>query len=113
MEIGDIKKQIQGMCKKAGRNPNEINVLAATKGRSIGEIKKICLSGINIIGENRAQELKAKAPYIPIGIRIDFIGHLQTNKVKEVMKYCQLIHSIDNINLAKKINLEAKKINKI
>jgi PLP dependent protein len=113
MDISDLKKQVQRICEKVGRNPEEINILAATKGRNINEIKRVCLQGINIIGENRAQELRFKAPYMPPGIRIDFIGHLQTNKIKEVLKYCQLIHSVDNIILAKKIDCEAKKISKI
>ena len=89
-----------------------VTILAATKGRTIKEISQAVASGISVIGESRVQELLKKLPDLPKQIRIDFIGHLQNNKVKDVVKTCFLIHSVDSYRLAEKINQEAQKNNK-
>lgn len=90
-----------------------VTILAATKGRTIKEIFQAVAVGISVIGENRVQELLNKLPDLPKKIRIDFIGHLQTNKVKDVIKHCFLIHSVDSLRLAQAIDKQAKKIEKI
>jgi pyridoxal phosphate enzyme (YggS family) len=90
-----------------------VTILAATKGRSIKEIFQAVADRISVIGENRVQELLKKLPDLPKKIRIDFIGHLQTNKVKKIIKICHLIHSVDSLKLAEIINKEAEKIGKI
>lgn len=90
-----------------------VTILAATKGRTIKEIFQAVAAGIFVIGENRVQELLKKLPDLPKKIRIDFIGHLQNNKVKDVVKYCFLIHSVDSLHLAQEIDKQAKKIEKI
>ncbi|PIP62931.1 YggS family pyridoxal phosphate-dependent enzyme [Candidatus Roizmanbacteria bacterium CG22_combo_CG10-13_8_21_14_all_35_9] len=88
-------------------------ILAATKGRTPEQINKVIKDGIKVIGESRVQELLTKLPDLPKQIRIDFIGHLQTNKVKKIIKICHLIHSVDSLKLAEIINEEARKIDKI
>jgi len=90
-----------------------VTILVATKGRTIKEISQAVAAGISVIGENRVQELLNKLPHLPKQIRIDFIGHLQTNKVKDVVKHCFLIHSVDSLYLAQEIDKQAKKIGKI
>jgi len=90
-----------------------VTILAATKGRTIKEISQAVAAGISVIGENRVQELLNKLPNLPKKIRIDFIGHLQTNKAKKIIKICHLIHSVDSLKLAEIINEEAEKIGKI
>lgn len=92
---------------------NGVTILAATKGRSVKEISQAVAAGISVIGENRVQELLKKLPDLPKKIRIDFIGHLQTNKVKDVIKHCFLIHSVDSLRLAQAIDKQTKKIGKI
>ncbi len=90
-----------------------VTILAATKRRTIKEISQAVAAGISVIGENQTQELLNKLPDLPKKIRIDFIGHLQTNKVKDVIKHCFLIHSVDSLRLAQAIDKQAKKIGKI
>lgn len=90
-----------------------VTILAATKGRSVKEISQAVAAGISVIGENQVQELLNKLPDLPKKIRIDFIGHLQTNKVKDVIKHCFLIHSVDSLRLAQAIDKQTKKIGKI
>lgn len=87
-------------------------ILAATKGRTVKEIFQAVAAGISVIGENQVQELLKKFPDLPKQIRIDFIDHLQTNKVKKIIKICHLIHSVDSLKLAEIINEEAEKIGK-
>jgi hypothetical protein len=87
-------------------------ILAATKGRSPEQISEAIKAGITVIGESRVQELLEKLPFLPQGLRVDFIGHLQTNKVRDVVQHCYLIHSVDSVHLAQEVNNEAKKIGK-
>jgi pyridoxal phosphate enzyme (YggS family) len=101
--IQRIKKQVN----------SKVILLAATKGRTIEEISQAVAAGITVIGENRVQELLKKLPHLSKQTRIDFIGHLQTNKVKDVIKICFLIHSVDSFRLAQEINSQAKKIGKV
>jgi len=91
----------------------EVLLLAVIKGRSPEEIKMAVQNGISAIGENRVQEMLEKLPDLPKDLRIDFIGHLQTNKVKDVVKNCFLIHSVDSLRLAQEIDRQAKKIGKV
>lgn len=90
-----------------------ITILAATKGRTPEHINKIIKGGIKVIGESHVQEMKKKLGLLPNDLRIDFIGHLQTNKVKDVVKNCFLIHSVDSLHLAQEVDKQAKKIGKI
>jgi len=90
-----------------------ITILAASKGRTPEEVSKVIKNGIKVIGESQVLEMKKKLAFLPKDLRIDFIGHLQTNKVKDVVKYCFLIHSVDSLHLAQEIDKQAKKIGKI
>lgn len=99
--IIEIKKEI-----------NNVLLLAVTKGRTIEQINQALQAGIQAIGENKVQELMTKAEFLPKGLRIDFIGHLQTNKVKDVIRNCFLIHSVDSLHLAREINKQAEKLGK-
>ena len=98
-------QRISKACIKCGRNPNDVKLLLATKTVSTENIKLAFLQGQSLIGENKVQELKEKynalreIPHIT-----HFIGHLQSNKIKEVLKYAQCIQSIDRIDLVQKLD---------
>lgn len=98
---------------KIKKEINKVLLLAVTKGRTIEKINEALQAGIQVIGENKVQELKTKVEFLPKDLRIDFIGHLQTNKVKDVIKHCFLIHSVDSLRLAQAIDKQTKKIGKI
>ena len=93
--------------------PNNITILAATKTRTVDKILEAIEAGITIIGENYAQEAESKYEKLKGRVKIHCIGHLQTNKVKKAVKIFDCIQTIDSLKLAKEINKEAKKINKI
>lgn len=91
----------------------DIDLCVVTKKRSIEEIQSYYDAGERIFGENHAQELLSKVDHLPKDVRWQFIGHLQRNKVREVIPYTDCIQSLDNLKLAQVINKEAERINKI
>jgi pyridoxal phosphate enzyme (YggS family) len=91
--------------------PRLKTVIAVSKTRTIDDIKRLAAEGFSDFGENKAQELSEKAPFLQ-GIVWHFIGHLQTNKVKEVLAIADFIHSVDSIKLLDAIEKEAIKQNK-
>ena len=94
--------------------PDDITLVAVSKTKSNDEIKEAYDLGIKDFGENYIQELTKKMDTLPKDIKWHMIGHLQTNKVKELIKRnIYLIESVDSIKLAKEINKEAIKNNKI
>ena len=87
----------------------DTKLIAVSKMQSIDKIKIAYDMGIRDFGENKVQELLFKKELLPSDIRWHMIGHLQTNKVKDIIDKVYLIHSVDSIKLANKINDEAKK----
>ena len=101
-----ITENIARAAKKSGRNPEDIILLAATKTVDIDVINHAISSGICYIGENRVQEFLSKDGNY-ISVHKHFIGHLQTNKVKDIINRVELIHSVDSFRLAEEISKQA------
>lgn len=100
-----IHRRIQSACKRAGRNPEEVRLLLATKTVDSERIKFALEQGETLVGENKVQELKQKCEAIEeLHPEVHFIGHLQTNKAKDVIKWASCIESIDRFKLAKKLH---------
>ena len=98
--IAKVKKNIAAAARSAGRDPDEVTLVAATKVQSSDTIRAAIAAGITVCGENRVQELTAHlADYAYDGARVHFIGHLQTNKVKYVVGRVDLIESVDSPRL--------------
>ncbi len=91
--------------------PENVILLAATKGRTIEEIDEAIEGGIKFIGENYVQEAEKKFEKIGKKVKWHMIGHLQTNKVKKALEIFDLIETVDSFKLAKEIDKEAKKKN--
>ena len=106
-----IKTRIAEACKHAGRNPDEIKLLLATKTVSTENIKIALETGEYLIGENKAQEVKEKYDGLKdIVHEKHFIGYLQKNKIKDILKYdVSCIQSIDRIDLAEKLHQRLEK----
>jgi pyridoxal phosphate enzyme (YggS family) len=88
--LARIREEIQS----AGRDPNEVEVLAAVKYLPVEELGALADAGIQLLGENRARELSQKAEAYPGRFTWDFIGALQSRKVKSVLPYVRYIHSV-------------------
>ena len=110
--INEIRDKIDKARINGGRN-DEVTLMAVTKMHEVSEILESLNCGITVIGENKAQELLQKYPYIKDKCKIHFIGHLQTNKVKAIIDKVDCIQSVDSLKLASEINKCAKSINKV
>lgn len=109
--VENIKNKIANAAKKADRDVADITLMSAVKSADAGEINYIHEAlGINDIGENRVQQLLERYDLLnKEGLRIHFIGSLQTNKVKYIIDKVHLIHSLDSEKLAFEIDKQAKK----
>ncbi len=101
-----ILKRIENACINAGRNPKEVKLLMATKTVSADRIKIALQTGQTLIAENKVQEVKEKYEDLKnIPHTSHFIGHLQTNKIKDILKYgVQCVQSVDRLDLAEKLH---------
>lgn len=106
-----VTQKLDNALLKAGKNRQDVILLAATKTVDVDTINYAINKGIAYIGENKVQELLSKYDEV-IDVHHHFIGHLQTNKVKDVVGKVELIHSVDSIKLAKEISKQAQKLNK-
>ena len=108
--VAKIKSDIQSAAIAAGRDPKDILLCAATKMNDADAVRQAIAAGVDLCGENRVQELTAKlAEDAYRGAPIHFIGHLQTNKVRQVVGKVDLIQSVDSERLLDAINKEAAK----
>ena len=121
--IKHVRGTISSACSRAGRDPNEVKLVVVTKSVTIEAVKEVINLGITDLGENRVQQLKkiysevadflqgqdgsSAAPKI---INWHMIGHLQRNKVRQVLPITVLIHSVDTLRLAEEINTAAAKL---
>ncbi len=105
-----LKEKVNNACIKAGRNPDEIEIVGVTKTVDTGRIKEAVEAGITHIGENRVQEYLEKYDFFKANnLKADIIGHLQTNKVKYIGETVNMIQSVDSVKLALEISKQAKK----
>ena len=108
--VARIRAEMASAAIAAGRDPKEILLCAATKMNDAEAVREAIRAGVDCCGENRVQELTAKlAENAYEGAPVHFIGHLQTNKVKQVVGKVDLIQSVDSEHLLAAIHKEAKK----
>ncbi|MEW6196515.1 MAG: YggS family pyridoxal phosphate-dependent enzyme [Bacteroidota bacterium] len=107
-----LEEKIALKCSLCKRDRSEIKLIAVSKTQPVEIIMEALNSSIKNLGENKAQELRDKAELVNGDFIWHFIGHLQTNKVKYVIKSAEYIHSVDSIKLADEINSKAKQIDK-
>lgn len=107
--IAAVRERIDAAAKRAGRDPEEIKLIAVSKTMPVEMLKEAYDAGQRDFGENRVQELVPKMEELPADIRWHLIGQLQKNKVKYISGKTELIHSVDSIGLAQFIDKEAKK----
>jgi len=93
--------------------PAGVKLIAVSKTKSIEEIMEAYDAGQRLFGENKVHELTSKWQQLPKDVEWHYIGHLQTNKVKQLMPYVSVIHSVDSLKLLSVINREAEKISRI
>jgi pyridoxal phosphate enzyme (YggS family) len=117
-----VQENITAACQRCGRDASEITTVVVTKSANIDMIKQVVRLGCTDLGENRVQHLKITAedldvflsqnseePAIPKKINWHMIGHLQRNKVRQLLRNCQIIHSVDTLRVAEEISRDAEK----
>lgn len=104
-----VINNIETSCKKAGRSPEEVTLIAVSKTKPVTMLQEIYNHGCRDFGENKVQELLDKYEVLPKDIKWHMIGHLQRNKVKYIVDKVSLIHSVDSLRLAEEISKEALK----
>ena len=108
--VAKIRKEMEAAAIAAGRDPKSIQLCAATKMNDAAAVREAIRAGIDCCGENKVQELVQKlAENAYEGVPVHFIGHLQTNKVKQVVGKVDLIQSVDSERLIRAIDKEAAK----
>jgi len=127
-KIAERIKRVEGIiaeaCARVGREPEDIRLVIVTKSAEIEQIQEVIRLGYNHLGENRVQQLKKVAgqvaefvqqpnedPPLPKEIHWHMIGHLQRNKVRQILPVISLIHSVDTLRLAEEINNSAARLN--
>ncbi len=109
-----LLERIAESCRRVGRDPGEVKIIAVSKRFPPETINHAVELGIRELGENRIQEAVEKIPQVKGEVNWHFVGHLQSNKVKEAVQYFSLIHSLDRYSLARELDrrarLEEKKV---
>ena len=107
--LEQVKANIEAACKRVGRDPKDVRLVAVSKTKPISLIEEAIEAGQDTFGENKVQEMCDKMEVLPDNIKWHMIGHLQRNKVKYIIDKAELIHSVDSIRLAETIDKEAEK----
>ncbi len=105
-----IRERIASAALVAGRDPATIRLVAVSKTRPAGDVDRACRAGQQIFGENYVQELTEKAKMVIEPVEWHFIGHLQSNKVRQIAGLVSMIHSVDRLSLAEEINRQWEKL---
>lgn len=108
-QLKEIQERIEKAALKAGRNPEEITLIAVSKTYPVSAIEQAIKAGSKDFGENRVQELVDKIEQVKEDVKWHLIGHLQTNKVKYITGKVNLIHSVDSLKLAQEIQRQSLK----
>jgi pyridoxal phosphate enzyme (YggS family) len=107
----EVNNRIEAACARSGRSSSEVNIIAVTKYVSVEATQEVLDQGLLQIGENRAQNALPKIEALGDKAIWHYIGHLQSNKVKDVVGKFTYIHSVDRLSLAKEINKKAEAMN--
>ena len=111
--LKQVHDRIENACKVSGRNPSDVQLLLATKTVPASKIRIAIEAGEYLIGENKMQEFRDKDGDLKdLQIERHFIGHLQTNKIKDILKYVTCIQSLDQLNLAQELHKQLQKENR-
>lgn len=108
--VEEVRGKIAAACKKAGRDPNEVEIIAVTKTHGEEVVREAWDVGLMIVGENKVQEAAWKKQAAISGPSWHLIGHLQSNKVRAALEIFDFIHSVDSAKLADRINFIADEI---
>ena len=108
-----VEKKIESACTRAGRDRNDVTLIAVSKTKPVEMMREAMQCGIVTFGENKVQEIVEKQKELTEPLDWHMIGHLQRNKVKDVVPLADMIQSLDSLRLAEEIEKQCAKIDKI
>ncbi len=108
--LSAVKEEIRTAALDAGRNPDEVRLVAVSKTRPAADVAAAFQAGQIIFGENYVQEFRAKTAEVTKAVEWHFIGHLQSNKVRQIAGLVNVIHSLDRLSLAEEISRQWGKL---
>ena len=112
--LENVRQRIEKAALECGRNPDSVRLIAVSKTVSADIVEEAIKAGVTILGENYVQEARDKIRTLSeYSTGWHFIGHLQSNKAKYAIKLFDLIHSVDSIKLARELNKQSQKIDKV
>ena len=106
--LSAVRGRIDNACRRVGRDPAEVEIVAVTKTHGAEVVKEAWEAGLSIVGENKVQEAAWKKPASVNGPMWHLIGHLQSNKVRHALELFDFIHSVDTLKLADRIDFTAR-----
>ncbi len=107
--LENVRQRIDAACKRAGRVPESVTLMAVSKGQPPEVVRAAADLGLGLFGENRVQEGKAKIGLCPTRLQWHLIGHLQSNKCRDAVHFFKMIQSVDSLALAQEVNKWADK----
>jgi len=104
--VAAVRDRIETACAKAGRDPGEVTLMAVSKTKEPALLREAHEAGCRLFGENKVQEASAKAEELAdlVDLRWAFVGHLQTNKAKDVARFADEFHALDSVKLARELD---------
>ena len=104
--LAAVQRRVHEACERSGRDPREVTLMAVTKTHPAPVLQEAYDAGCRLFGENKVQEASAKAEQLSglAGLRWAFVGHLQTNKAKDVVQFASELHALDSLRLARALD---------
>ncbi len=106
-QLAVVRERISGALQRSGRGPGEARLLVASKYYTVGQVSVLARAGVELLGENKADELASKQEEFGDAFEWHFIGHLQRRKAKDVVPRVSLIHSVDSVRLVEELGKRA------
>ena len=105
-----VREQIAEAAKKAGREVDDIELIAISKTHDAERVREAVEAGQQLFGESKVQEARVKIPELPSSLRWHFVGHLQKNKIRHALPLFELFHGIDDVDLARDLDRIAEEV---
>lgn len=103
-----VRKRMEAACARAGRDSKQVTLVAITKTHPPETVAEAAKLGLNLFGESKVQEAKAKIPLCPGHLHWHLVGHLQTNKCRDAVDLFEMVHSVDSLRLAQELDRRAE-----
>ncbi len=102
--LNALRERVTAACSRAGRAPHEVRIAAVSKTFGPNDVSALAQAGQTVFGESRVQEARQKIPLCPGHLEWHMVGHLQRNKVKDILPWCTLLHSADSLELLERLD---------